>query len=335
MGTGDDSSDVVLLLNESEIRGLIDEDAAFEVCREGFAALARGEVQQPAPLSFEFAQRSGEMHAKGAQLGDAPYYSVKFAASFYENPERGLPVASGAVVVFDAETGRPRALLFDNAFLSHLRTGAAGALAADLLAAPTASKVGIIGAGGQARYQLRALLGVRSIGQVKVWGRTRERTDAFVAEMSEFEGVDIEAVDSPGVALAGADIVITATPAREAVVTDDMVEPGVHITAVGADFPGKFELSPALLGRSKVVADRLAQCQTQGEIANAASTEEFSIDDVHAELGEIVIGERPGRTDESEITIADLTGVGALDAAVANLVTERALANGIGERFSP
>ena len=332
MGTAQDG---VLLLSESEIRGLIDEDTALEACREGFAALARGEVQQPAPLSFEFAARSGEMHAKGAQLGDAPFYSVKFAASFYENPERGLPVASGAVVVFDAETGRPRALLFDNAFLSHLRTGAAGALAADLLAAPDASTVGIIGAGGQARYQLRALLGVRPVREVRVWGRTRERADEFVAEVSERHEVAATAVAGAHDAADGADIVITATPAREAVLGKEMVGAGTHITAVGADFPGKFELSPALLADATVVADRLAQCQTQGEIANALASGELALSDVHAELGEIVIGERPGRTDPEEITIVDLTGVGALDAAVANLVTERALANGVGTPFKP
>ena len=325
----------VLLLNERQIRELIDEEAALAACREGFAALARGEVQQPDPLSFEFAERSGEMHAKGAAIDGAQYYSVKFAASFYDNPERGLPVASGAVVVFDSDTGRPRALLFDNAFLSHLRTGAAGALAADLLAIPAASSVGIIGAGGQARYQLRALLGVRPVSAVRVWGRSRERAEQFAAEMSELHELEVTAVSSATDAAVGSDIVITATPAREALLTEDMVDGGTHITAVGADFPGKFELSPALLGGATVVADRLAQCRTQGEIANAVAAGDLALEDVHAELGQIVIDELPGRTYEAEITIADLTGVGALDAAVANLVTDRALAAGIGATFEP
>jgi ornithine cyclodeaminase len=148
--------------------------------------------------------------------------------------------------------------------------------------------------------------------------------------MTSAHGVVVEAVPSAEAAVRGSDVVITATPSRQPVVLDAWVQPGMHVTAIGSDVPGKCELEPAILARARVVADSLRQCLTQGEIHHAVEAGAIGAGDVHAELGEVAAGLRPGRGAEDEITVADLTGVGVLDAAVSSVVVERAGREGIG-----
>ena len=321
----------VRILNEAETRSLITPRAAIAECREAFAKLARGEVEQPDVLAIEIAEHHGEVHGKGGYLHGTPYFTIKVATGFYENPKRGLPVTSGAVWVFDATTGQLRMMILDNGFLTELRTGAAGAVAADLLARRDVETVGILGAGAQARYQLEALLEVRSPKRIFVWSRNSAGAAAYAAEMTERCSRRIEVAPSARELVARSDIVVTTTPAEEPVVRGDWVRAGTHITAMGSDMPHKRELEAALLGRATVVADRLKQCLTQGEIHHAVAAGIIRADQVYAELGEIAAGMKPGRRSEEEITIADLTGVGVLDAAVANYVASRAETGEVGQ----
>jgi ornithine cyclodeaminase len=320
----------VRLLDQASTRRLIGPREAIAECRAAFAMLARGEVEQPDVLTIEVKAHRGEVHAKGAYLHGAPRFSIKVATGFYDNPARGLPVTSGAVWVFDATTGLLDTLILDQGYLTELRTGAAGAVAAELLARPDVETVGMIGAGAQARYQLEALLVVRHPIRLVVWSRSRRRAEDYAGEVGPRFGLVVQVVDSAREAVEPADLVVTATSATEPVVRADWVRPGTHLTAMGSDLPHKVELEPALLGRATVVADRLAQCVTQGEIHHAIGAGVLRADQVHAELGEIAAGLKPGRRSRDEITIADLTGVGALDAAVANYVVTRAGATGAG-----
>lgn len=320
----------ILVLDEAQIRDLAAGVDALASVREAFVRLARGEVEQPDVLSLELREQRGEVHAKGAYIHGAPYYSIKVASGFYDNPALGLPVVAGAVWVFDARTGRPRAILLDNGYLTDVRTAAAGALAADLLARPDADVATIVGAGGQARHQLRALAEVRTLREVLVWGRDHEAATRCASELAESTGLAVRACRELEDAVRAAGIVVTVTPSRAPLVHADWVAPGTHLTAVGSDLPGKLELEPALLAQARVVADRLSQCREQGEIAAAVAAGAITIDDVACELGEVAAGLAPGRTSEAEITVADLTGVGALDAAMATSVVERAIAERIG-----
>jgi ornithine cyclodeaminase len=320
----------VRLLDEAETRRLIDPAAAIDRCREAYALLASGRVEQPDVLTIEVKEHEGEIHAKGGYLHGSPRFSIKVATGFYRNPARGLPVTSGGVWIFSAVTGLLEVLVLDNGFLTELRTGAAGAVAADLLARKSIRTVGIVGSGGQARYQLDSLLRVRNPERILVRGRSEERSRAFVAEMSERLGRSIEVAPSIEALVRAADLIVTATPADQPIIRAEWVRPGTHITAMGADMPHKRELDPALLGRAKVVVDRLSQCLTQGELHHAVEAGVMTAADVYAELGQIAAGAKPGRTSEEEITIADQTGVGALDAAVANLVAERAEREEVG-----
>jgi ornithine cyclodeaminase/alanine dehydrogenase-like protein (mu-crystallin family) len=318
----------VTILDEPAIRGLIGPREALAEVRTAFAKLARDEAVVPAVLSLDLPMHRGEVHVKGGYLHGEPYFSVKTASGFYGNPDRGLPVAAGMVNVFDATTGRLAALLFDNGYLTELRTGAAGALATDLLARRNVRTLGILGCGGQARYQLEAHLQVRRPERVLAFCRTRANLEEYCREMSERFGVKVvAAADARGV-VDGCEVVVTTTPAREPVLRADWVAPGTHVTAIGSDLPGKQELEPALLERAdKVVADRLAQARAQGEIQHMRDG------DVYAELGELANGTKAGRESDDEITVADLTGVGVLDAAMASYVTRRAVERRLGREL--
>ena len=235
------------------------------------------------------------------------------------------------VCVFDATTGMLVSILFDNGYLTDLRTGAAGALAADLLARKEASRAAIIGCGIQGRYQLAALLGVRKITRVDAFDLSPEKSRAYVEVVAAEHGLDVRVAASAEEAVAEADIVVTTTPSRQPHFSAAWLHQGLHITAMGADMAAKQELAVEVMSRAdKVVADSLSQCLTQGEIHKAIDAGVIRAEDVYAELGEIAAGLKPGRTSASEITVADLTGVGVQDAAVANIVVSAACADGVG-----
>jgi ornithine cyclodeaminase len=325
----------IRVLREPQIRGLLAARDAQEVVREAFVKLARGEVDLPAVLDFDITEHRGESHVKGAYIHGAPYFSVKEAAGFYGNAERGLSITSGLIAVFDATTGFPAAILFDNGYLTELRTGAAGALAADLLAKRNVEQIGVIGSGGQARYQLEALLEVRHPQRVIVFGRSSERAQAYADEMMDRFGISVETAKSAREAVEGSDVVVTTTPAREPLIKAEWISAGTHVTAVGSDLAEKQELEVAVLVKAdKVVADRLAQCVRQGEIHHAIEAGVLTEEAVFAELGQIASGQRAGRESDDEITVADLTGLGVQDAAVANWVVARAIETDAGESLS-
>ncbi len=319
------------LLFEPEIRRLLGPREALEAVREGFVKLARGEVVLPGVINLDIPETRTEAHIKGAYLRGTPHFSVKAASGSYDNPSRGLPSGGGLFLVFDATTGLPAAVLFDNGYLTDIRTGAAGALAADLLAKKRTERVGIVGVGTQARVQLEALLGVRRPKSVAAWGRDRGKAEAYAKEMTTRFRIPVEAVPSVEAAVRDCDVVITVTPSHEPLVRANWVSEGTHITAVGADGPDKQELEVDVLAKAdKVVADRLEQCLRLGEIHHAVEKGAIRREDVYAELGQIAAGTRRGRESDDEITVADLTGVGVQDAAVANRVVRDALAQGLG-----
>jgi ornithine cyclodeaminase len=317
------------VLTEDQIRELIGPTEALEVVRSAFYELAQGRATLPAVMGFEIGTECGEVHVKAAHLHGTPFYSIKIASGFYGNAARGLPTGNGTIVVFDGRTGQLRALLLDNGFLTELRTGAAGALAADILSNKDAETVGIIGCGSQARYQLDALRRVRRVRNVFVYGRSTERAEQFAREVGKRLELEISVARSAKEVFDQAEIIVTVTPSRAPIVESDWLRRGQHITAVGSDSPGKQELDPSVLARvDKIVVDRREQCLQFGEMQHASAVG-IHADSIYAEIGELVAGLRRGRASVQEITLADLTGVGVQDSAVANHVVERALCLGL------
>src|SRR5262245_2508344 len=254
------------VIDEAALRAAITPRVAVEAMREAFRADGEGRAHVPAVINLEIPKHHGEFHVKTAHVDGMPHVAVKVASGFYDNAAKGLPSGSGLMAVFDAETGLPVALLLDNGFLTDIRTGAAGAVAADVLAPKTIRTVGLLGSGLQARYQIECLRRVRTFREMIAWSPTRAHLDAYCGEMRR-AGFDARAAASPREVCFEADVLITATPSREPLVRGDWLRPGQHVTALGSDSPGKQELDAACLTRADLlVVDRLTQCASFGEL---------------------------------------------------------------------
>lgn len=311
------------LVTEEQLRRLVAEEEALEAVELAFRALSEGRVIQPPPMGMELREVRGEVHVKGAYLKGEPLFAMKVASGFYRNQARGLPTGSGLVLVFDAATGFPLALFQDNGYLTELRTGAAGALAVSLLAAKRPLEVAVLGAGSQARYQLRAMARVRTLKRIRVWSPVDKEIFAYAREMEPALKVPVTPASSPEAAVSGADLVVTVTPSRVPLLEAGWMTPHVTVVAVGSDGPEKQELHVDVLGGAgKVVVDSRAQCLHLGEVHHAVSAGVLSPEDIHAELGEVLTGVRPGR-EGGESIVVDLTGVGAQDAGMAGVVWEK------------
>jgi ornithine cyclodeaminase len=310
------------IIEESALRAVITPQVAVDAMRDAFRADGDGRAHVPAVINLEVPRHRGEFHVKTAHIDGVRHVAVKIASGFYDNPSKGLPSGSGLMAVFDATTGLPVALLLDNGFLTDIRTGAAGAIAADALAPTTIRRAGVLGSGLQARYQIQCLRRVREFREIVAWSPTAAHLDAYCAEMRA-AGFDARAVSSPREVCVDADVLITTTPSREPLVLAEWLRPGQHVTALGSDSPGKQELEAACLARADLlVVDRMTQCAAFGELRHALDAGLFRADRVHAELGEVLSGAKAGRTSPDQITIADLTGVGFQDTAIASRAIE-------------
>jgi ornithine cyclodeaminase/alanine dehydrogenase-like protein (mu-crystallin family) len=316
------------IVQEDEVRALVGPAEALAAMRKAFAALDRGDVILPAILDLEFEEAGGEAHVKGGWIRGDDTFAVKVATGFSGNADRGLPTTSGLFLVLSATTGFVETVLLDNGYLTELRTGAAGALAADLLSRPDIDTALIFGAGGQARYQLEGLLGVRSPRRILVVARRQAQAEAYAREMRKRHEVDVEAAEDLERAVRAAELIVTTTPSREALFPADWLEPGTHVTAMGSDFPEKQELDPVSLTRADlVVVDDPVSAARHGELHHALGAGAVSLEDV-VPLGAIVNGRHPGRQRDDEITICDLVGIGVQDAAIAAAVRALASAGG-------
>jgi ornithine cyclodeaminase len=305
------------LFEEEEIRRVVGDEDALRSAEVAFSALGRGDALVPPPLGVDLPEVSGEVHVKGAWLRGSPTFAFKAATGFYANAASGLPTGSGLVLVFDAATGFPLAVLADNGYLTDLRTAAAGALAARLLAPATPLSVAVLGTGVQARLQLRLISGVRDVQEVHAWSPKASSRARYVDDMRRVMRVPVTAHEAATEAVAGADLVVCATPSRKPLLHPGMLGDGFTVIALGSDGPEKLELAPELLGSAdKIVTDVTSQCARLGELHHAVDAGVVAPGDVHAELGEILVGLCQGR-EGSESIVCDLTGVGAQDAAIA------------------
>lgn len=307
-------------LDEQTLRARVSPAAAVAAIREAFRADGEGRTAVPAVINLPVPGTRGEFHVKTAWVAGVPFIAVKVASGFYDNPALGLPTGSGMMAIFDAATGMPAGLLFDNGFLTDIRTGAAGAVAADCLARRDVDTVGVIGSGVQARHQIACLREVRGFRRIAAWSIDRPGLEAYCADMRAAWGIDASACASAEEVCRAADLLVTATPSHEPMVRSAWLRAGMHVTAVGSDTPGKQELDADCLARADVVVvDRLSQCAKFGELSHALAAGLLREDDVRGTLGEVVAGKKPGRARDDEITICDLTGVGFQDTAIAAL----------------
>ncbi|AEB56086.1 ectoine utilization protein EutC [Ectopseudomonas mendocina] len=319
-----------LILNQADLRDCVGLDTdSLAVVENAFRLLATAAVAMPPILRLDVPEHNGEVDVKTAYLPGVAHFAIKVSPGFFDNPKLGLPSLNGLMMLFSAQTGLADALLLDNGYLTAVRTAAAGAIAAKWLAREDAKVVAILGAGEQARLQLQALRLVRDVSEVRIWARDPAKAQAMAAELD-----DARAVDSVDAALDEADIAITTTPSREPLIQSQHLRSGLHITAMGSDAEHKNEIAPAVLARvDAYVADRLSQTRVLGELNHAIAAGLVHAEDDFAELGQVIAGQRPGRTANDQITLCDLTGTGAQDTAIASLAYQRAVAAGKGLSF--
>ena len=321
----------VLFLRSDELAGLATPGEYVDAVREGYREHGEGAPAEPrttlpnaAPpgILTSYMAVLPEMGAMGGYMYGAGFGDRD--AHFF------LPL-------FDAESGRPVALL-DGASLNPFKTGAAGGVAVDELARPDATDLALFGSGAQARGQLRAAAAVRDLETVEVYSPTKEHRESFAAEMNELLDAAVAAVASPDAAVEGADIVVTATDASEPVFDGEMLEPGTHVTVMGQYNPEKREIDATTIERSTYVPDLRARAhQDAGAFLQAVEEGVIDEEHIHAELGDVVAGNDPGRTDRQEVTVFDSGGTGIETVAAAHMLYERARDRGLGEltQFAP
>jgi ornithine cyclodeaminase len=301
------------IYSRAELESAIRPAELIQSIENGFVAYSRGEVVVPPVGHLNFADPPGDCHIKYGYIRGDDAFTVKIATGFYRNPDRGLPSSNGVVLVFSSRTGELQAILQDEGCLTDLRTAAAGAVAAKYLAPSQIECIGIVGTGTQARLQLEYLKEVTACRRVQIWARSPERAAAF-----QVEGFEIVAAPTVAHLAASSQLIVTTTPARHWLIGAGDVQPGTHITAVGADGGGKQEIDPRLFARAVCAVDSRTQCAAFGDSSYAIQQGLIANADL-IELGEIIQNGTLGRTDASQITIADLTGVAVQDIQIAKL----------------
>ncbi|KUM28786.1 ectoine utilization protein EutC [Mesorhizobium loti] len=323
------------ILTETELRKIVTLDLDAVACVENaFRALATMPVAMPPILRLDIPEHRGEVDVKSAYVPGIDGFAVKISSGFFDNPKLGLPSGGGMMVLLSAKTGVVEALLLDNGYLTDIRTAAAGAVAAKHLSREDSTVAAIFGAGLQAGLQLEALRLVRPIEEARIWARDAAKAEATAARLREKLGIMVRAEPDAAKAAAEADIIVTTTPSTEPLIKAGFVSAGQHITAMGSDAEHKNEIAPAILRMADLyVADSAKQTRRLGELHHAIEARVMTADAEVTELGQIIAGEKPGRRSASDITIADLTGTGVQDTAIATLARDRARAAKAGTIF--
>ncbi|WP_434053800.1 MAG: ectoine utilization protein EutC [Roseibium sp.] len=326
----------ITILTEADLRKLVPLDiGAVECVEEGFKTLSAGSVVMPPIMTLMVPDHNGEVCVKSAYVPGIDSFAMKMSPGFFENPKLGLPSTSGLMVLFASRTGVLEALLLDNGYLTDVRTAAAGAVAARHLANEDATRVCVIGAGIQARLQLKAISLVRPIASAVIWARDNAKAEALATELRDEMDIDVSAGQDAAAAVLTADIVVTTTPSSTPLVMSDWLQSGQLIVAMGSDQEHKVELEPACLTRADLyVPDSQSQCAVKGELRSALAAGVAPPVQKFAELGDIAAGTASGRRSDRDIIIADLTGTGVQDTAIATLARRRAQTEGTGTTFA-
>ncbi|KYD18761.1 cyclodeaminase [Saccharococcus caldoxylosilyticus] len=309
----------MIIFTEPELKQYVQLNLeAISVIEEAFTKLANNEVIMPPIMRVDIHDQNGEVDVKTAYIKGKDMFAIKVSSGFFNNYKIGLPSGNGLMMLISTKTGIPQAILLDNGYLTDVRTAAAGAIAAKYLSRENIETVGVIGAGGQARFQVRALKLVRNFKKVLVYSRSTERAKKYAEDMSAELGIEVEVADSAEMVVRNSDTVITTTPAKEPIIKAEWLHPGLHITAMGSDAEHKQELEAEVLVRAdKLVCDTKAQCARLGELHHALTRGLLTSDSSIIELGQLTSKELIGRENDEQITVCDLTGTGVQDTAIA------------------
>jgi len=321
----------MLILNKKDIikHVKLNEDL-IPIIEDAFKSLSKGKTVMPPIMRIDIEKYHGESDIKAAYVDGLDSFAIKIASGFFDNPKLGLPSSNGLMVLLDSETGVIKSVLLDEGYLTDTRTAIAGAIAAKYLSNQDASNLGIIGAGIQARLQLKAILLVRKINKINLWARDKVKVDEFIDSLKDLK-IDINISESCKELASSSDIILTTTPSKKPLLEFDWIKKGTHITAMGSDAEQKNELHPAMIKLcDKYIPDNQPQTTILGELHHAIKENLISPDHKFDDLGSIIIDPSLGRKNKEDITICDLTGTGVQDTAIARYTYNICKENNLG-----
>ena len=305
------------ILSEEALRAAIRPGPiTISVIEDAFRLYAEGAANMP-PIVHVDIPPNGNVDVKGAYIHGLPNLTIKIGSGFFDNPSIGLPSSGSVMVVLSAKSGHCEAVLLENGYLTDLRTGLAGAVAARHLAPPGPLRIGVVGTGAQARMQLRCIAVEQDIQSVQVLSRTLHRANDFAEAMAEELGLKIDIANDAVSFEERCNLIITPTPAVSPVLPGERIGHNCLVIAVGADAPGKRELPTTYLEKAELlVCDSIAQCTLNGELQYWNSNHE-TLPQRIVELGKVIAGGGLDRSNVSGLIVCDLTGLGVQDTAIA------------------
>ncbi len=309
------------IYDKQQIQKVLNIPAVLDCIEEGFVIYSRKEAVIPPIASLHLDHPPGECHIKYGYAKEGKYYVVKIASGFFNNPSLGIPAGNGLMLLFDRSNGKPVCILLDEGYLTDIRTAAAGCIAAKHLAPKQVKGIGIVGTGAQAYFQLKFLQHVTDCRKVLVWGRDKQKAEQFCIhpDLMEFE---IDVAGDLNQLTSNCNLIITTTSSKNPLLFSHQIQPGTHITAMGADDIGKQELDPHIFAKAhRVVVDSRSQCALFGDTSYALKDKLIGNHALH-ELGEVILDPSLQRSSEDQITIADLTGIAMQDLQIATVTYE-------------
>ena len=325
----------IRLMNIEEVEQTLTMTEVLKLVERAFLERGRKRVQMPPKSYVFFTKHNGDLRVMPAYLEASDEPGVKLVNVHPGNPTKyGIPTVLATILLFDPDTGTPVCIM-DGTHITAMRTAAASGIAAKYLARKDSRVLAVIGAGGQALRQVEAMSEVMGLELVKVFDVAESRADHLAQTIEQKFGLAAKGVSTAEEAVRGSDIVVTVTPSSTPVVDDRWVEEGTHISAIGADAPGKEELDPALLKRAKIVVDDWEQASHSGEINVPVEKGLLTQANIHADIGEVVAGLKEGRTSDSEITMFDSTGLAIQDVITAWHAYRVGVEKGLGSEIPP
>lgn len=319
------------IITESEVERHLSTPDCIGAMRAAMIAVSKGDVHLPIRQFMPIDGASGKMAIMPGVIGEPHCFGIKLVCKYDREASSPYGTHVGMVLVFNAKEGLPLAMI-EGSSLTAIRTAAASALATDLLARKDASRLVVIGCGEQARRHIHSMRAVRDLKSVTVWGRNEERAAVFANDVSETEGLPVTVAHSLEGAIREADLICTTTSSKEPILKGDWLAPGVHVNLVGSAIPTTTEVDEACVVRSKFFVDyRPAAMAAAGELLRAIETNAVTEDHIAAEIGEVAMGDKPGRENDDEITLYKSLGVSAQDLAAAHILYEKACAESFGQ----
>jgi alanine dehydrogenase len=320
----------MLLLSETQVQDLIDIDELIAALEQAHVQYSTGKAVMPVRLVVPLPQIHGRITSMPGFLDDDKALGMKVVTYFQDNPKQGLPAILATIMLFSVETGKMIAAM-DGSYITAIRTACASAMATKALANPQTPVLGILGAGVQARAHIQALARVRKLEKIKIYSPSDSSAAAVKKEMTSQVHTAIEVVKSAEEAVRNADILVTATTAKEPILKQEWLKPGVHINAVGSHRPDAREIDGQTMARAKIVVDSreaiMAEC---GDVLLAIKDGAITVESIHGEIGEVLAGAKPGRRSADELTLYKSVGIAIQDVATANLVYQKAIERGVG-----